>query len=291
MKIGKDDKSMSGSDRAKSPEEIMREMDEMLEKLGASPSVTPSQASPDQTPKKGGALKSVLNFFVKIEPEEGEEIPAEVAESLSIPSGSTPANTGNVTRGDTQKRPKVADLVAGEEQPTFTAPESTTEDLSNKSFEEIYQEAGIAQTECSVDELTKLLENPAVANQPLSVKIVAVNLALSAKGIGADVPIADAVRRDRALDAYQEMLAERAQNIEKSNSVKIEEITKETEEYLKRKQAEIEALRTEISEANRQSVDFSIRREVEEKRMFELISPFLEGKPNPVSVGKNRIEN
>ncbi|MGH9943977.1 MAG: hypothetical protein ACRD9R_16655, partial [Pyrinomonadaceae bacterium] len=68
-------------------------------------------------------------------------------------------------------------------------------------------------------------------------------------------------------------------------TTRIQELTREAEEYLKLKQAEMEALRGEIAEANRQSVDFALRRETEEKRLAELISPFLEGKPSPVSVG------
>jgi TRAP-type C4-dicarboxylate transport system substrate-binding protein len=112
-----------------------------------------------------------------------------------------------------------------------------------------------------------------------------VNLTLSAKGIGPDVPIADAVRRDRALDAYQQMLDKHANEAEQRSAAKIEQITKETEEYLKRKQAEIEALRAETADARRESIDFSVRREAEEKRLADLISPFLEGAPNPVTVG------
>ncbi len=123
------------------------------------------------------------------------------------------------------------------------------------------------------------------AYQPLNVKVVAVHLTLSAKGIGPDVPIADAVRRDRALDAYQQMLDQRAAGAEQRNAAMIQQITRDTEEFLKRKQAEIEALRGETSEAKRQSMDFSLRRETEEKRLAALISPFLEGVPNPVTVG------
>jgi hypothetical protein len=47
----------------------------------------------------------------------------------------------------------------------------------------------------------------------------------------------------------------------------------------------MDALKAEVAEAKKQSVEFAIRREIEEKRMADLITPFLEGKPNPVSVG------
>jgi hypothetical protein len=119
----------------------------------------------------------------------------------------------------------------------------------------------------------------------MNVKIIAVNLALSAKGISHEAPIADAVRRDRALDAYQLLLADLAHTAEQRNLAKIQQLTQETEEFLKRKQAEMETLRAEIAEAKRQAMDFSLRREAEEKRLANLISPFLEGKPNPVTVG------
>jgi hypothetical protein len=175
--------------------------------------------------------------------------------------------------------------VAGEPEPKIAPPKNNTADLSKTPFEAIYREAGLGDSPCSVDELATLLENPTVANQPLSVKVIAVNLALSAKGIAHDVPIADAVRRDRALDAFQSMLTDRARAAEQRNLEKIQQLTQETEEYLKRKQAEMDALRTEVAEAKRQAVDFSMRRETEEKRLANLITPFLEGKPNPVSVG------
>ena len=179
----------------------------------------------------------------------------------------------------------MADLVAGESAPRFKPPANAAGDLATRPFAQIYKEARLPDSPCSVDELGKLLENPMVAEQPLSVKVVAVNLTLSAKGIAPDVPIADAVRRDRVLDAYQRMLDQRAAAAEQRNATKVQEITQETEEYLKKKQAEIEALRAEITDAKRQSLDFSVRREAEEKRLADLISPFLEGGPNPVTVG------
>ncbi len=263
--------------RPKSTEDILREMESMSKGIGQS-----QEAASEEPARKegGGAFKSLLGFFVKVVPEE-EETPA------PRPTAPPPAQRAVPPP---RTGPRVADLVAGEPAPKFKASVSETGDLSQKPFEQIYREAGIANAECTIDELEKLIENPAVANQPMSVKIIAVNLALSSKGIGADVPIADAVRRDRALDAYQGMLDEKASQTEERNLEKIQRITIETEEYLKRRQAEVEALRAENSEAKRQSMDFSLRRETEEKRLANLISPFLEGKPNPVTVGSKSEE-
>ncbi len=260
--------------RPKSTEDILREMESMSKGIGHAEET----ASEAPAKKEGGALKSLLGFFVKVVPEE-EETPA--------PRPSAPSQRQSPSAQSAMPRtgPRVADLVAGEPAPKFKSTGAETGDLSQKPFEQIYREAGLASAPCTVDELETLMANPAVANQPMSVKIIAVNLALSSKGLGAEVPIADAVRRDRALDAFQSMLDEKAGQTEERNLTKIQQITLETEEYLKRRQAEVEALRAENSEAKRQSIDFSLRRETEEKRLANLISPFLEGKPNPVTVG------
>lgn len=261
--------------RPKSTEEILREMEAMSEGKGLSSSSAQSQ-------KGGGAFKSLMDFFVKVVPDE-EQAPPPPPPEFTKPQAQAPRNVPAPPRPQPQR---VADLVAGEPAPKFQAPTKQGEDLAQREFAQIYRDAGLANTPCSVDELATLLENPMIANQPLSVKIVAVNLTLSAKGIGIDVPIADAARRDRALDAYQSMLSERANQIEQRNAEKIQQITKEVEEYLKKKQADMEALRNEAMEGKRQSIDFSVRRESEEKRLADLISPFLEGKPNPVTLGE-----
>ncbi len=263
--------------KPKSTEEILREMEQMSQGVGSS-----------GEPKKagGGALKSLMDFFIKVEPDEEQTTPPPppqfTAQQQPSPRRAVPTGSLNVPR----QPQRVGDLVADEPLPTMKAPTvKQGEDLSQRDFGQIYKDASIGNSPCSVDELAHLMDNPAVANQPLSVKIIAVNLALSAKNVGIDAPIADAMRRDRALDAYQKMLSDRAGSVEQRNSEKVQQISKEVEEYLKRKQAEMEVLKTEVAEAKRQSIDFAVRREIEEKRLADLISPFLEGKPNPVTVG------
>ncbi len=246
----------------RSTEDILREME----------SVADSPA-PAKEKSSGGTLRSFLDFFVKVVPDEDEPVAADPTPRRE-PSSSASATPPT----------RVSDLVAHEPAPTFTAAPIDEADLSQKPFDEIYAEAGIGETACNVNELETLLNNPTIVNQPMSVKIVAVNLALSAKGVTIEAPVSDAVRRDRALDAYQKMLVERSRAIEQENLAKIQNVTKEIEEYLKGKQAEVDALRGEIAEAGRQSLDFSARREAEERRLANLVSPFLEGKPNPVTV-------
>lgn len=255
--------------KPKSTEDILREMEEI------SDNDTKAEAS-----SGGGALKSLLGFFVKVADE--EESPAPIRMPAPPPPSAPPSQAPRVG-------PRVGDLIANEPAPKLAQlpAKPAGVNLAEESFEEIYKAAGVPPSQCSVDELAKLLENPTIANQPMAVKVVAVNLTLSAKNLTAEEPIADALRRDRALDAYQAMLAERVVTTEQRNSAKIQQISQEVEEYLKRKQAEMDVLKAEVAEAKKQSVEFAIRREIEEKRLADLITPFLEGKPNPVTVGNS----
>lgn len=256
--------------KPKSTEDILREMEEMS---GHETKSEPSSGS--------GALKSLLGFFVKVADDEEDSAP------VKKPAPSQSTRVG----------PRVGDLIANEPAPKIVPPPDATMsnasnvNLAEEPFEEIYKAAGLPASPCGIDELAKLLENPTIANQPMAIKVVAVNLTLSAKNVTAEEPIADAMRRDRALDAYQAMLAERVVTIEQRNTAKIQQISQEVEEYLKRKQAEMDALKAEVAAVRKQSSEFAIRREIEEKRMADLITPFLEGKPNPITVGNSPDRN
>ncbi len=245
--------------RPKTTDEILSEMQ----------SVSGTESNEKSDSGAGGALKSLLGFFVKVAPGENEIPVVEKAPATPPPA----------------PRPRVSELVPPEPAPKFSPASSSN--LADKPFEEIYREASLPISPCSVDELANLLSNPTIAAQPLNIKVVAVSLTLSSKGLTLEAPVADAVRRDRILDAYQAMLADRVTATEQANAQRIENITKEVEEYLKEKQAEMDVLKAEIASSKKQSVEFSIRREVEEKRMADLISPFLEGKPSPVTVGND----
>lgn len=166
----------------------------------------------------GGALKSLLGFFVKVADDEAEATPIKRPAPLPVPSAPPPAGPRN----------RVGDLIANEPAPKIappTAPASANVNLADEPFEEIYKAAGLPASQCSVDDLAKLLENPMIANQPTNIKVVAVNLTLSAKNLTTEEPITDALRRDRALDAYQAMLAERVVTIEQRNAAKLQQIS------------------------------------------------------------------
>src|SRR5918999_802301 len=124
---------------ARSTEEILREMNELSQSIDSSLAGL-SGGAPERpdAPRRRGAMKSLLNFFVSVEPAEGEsgdEAAAPAAPGDAAPAASQPP------------RPRVADLVAGEKPPTFELPDAEAGgDLGAKSLEEIYAEAGLGDT-------------------------------------------------------------------------------------------------------------------------------------------------
>jgi len=168
--------------------------------------------------------------------------------------------------------------------PEFEVPD-TTDDLSKKPLAEIYAEANVPESACDIDEFAQILESPDIAKQPLNFKVMAVPFALKMKGVDISAPLSDAASRDAALDGYQLMLTKRAKQIREESETKIQEINTELERIFAEKQQEIENLKTQAADAERQNLDFVQIRNAEEKRMADLIAPFLGGQANPVTVG------
>ena len=134
-----------------------------------------------------------------------------------------------------------------------------------------------------------MLQDPTLKDQPLSTKALVVKMALKAQNVSLDVPVTDAITRDKALDAYQKMLNHRAAQTEANNTKLITQINDEVRQYLEQKNAEMDTLRTETAEMKRQTEAFASRRVQEEQRLSEIIVPLLDGQPNPVTTG-NKID-
>ena len=226
------------------------------------------QQRPSSARKESSFLSSIGGFFIsKVEDEHASTIDA-------------PPPTPNT----------VEDVSSAEPAPEFAAPENTTGDLSNTAFADVYSAAGIDESGFTVDKLAVLLEDPTLKDQPMTTKTLVLKMALKAQNVSPETPVADAARRDRALDAYQKMLNSRAADADASNMQQIQQINEEVKIYLEQKNAEIDALRTETQEMRRQADAFAQRRLAEEQRLAALVVPLLEGKPNPVSVGNQTDE-
>lgn len=245
-------------------EKLLREVDD-LTTAGNSPAQPNHQAETEEAPTAEKAsegssfLKTVGSFFISKVDEENQ-----VSEASSTPP--TP----------------LTEIAAQEPMPEF---ETTGDDMSGKEFTEIYAEAGVDESVFTVDKLHELLQDPNLKDQPISTKALVIKMALKAQNVAPDVPVNDAIKRDRALDAYQQMLNQRASATETENSNSIQQINEEVKKYLEQKNAEMDQLRTETAEMKRQAEAFASRRVQEEQRLAEIIVPLLDGQSNPVTTG------
>ena len=169
--------------------------------------------------------------------------------------------------------------------PEFDVPEDVSGDLSRKPLDEIYAEANVPDSPCDINEFETILQSPEIANQPLNYKVMAVPFALKMKGVDITAPLSDAAARDAALDGYQLMLTRRAKQVRAETEARILEIQAELEQIFAQKQQEMDDLKSQAADAERQNMEFAPIRMAEERRMASLIEPFLGNEANPVTVG------
>ena len=246
-------------------DKLLREVDSLTSSVPQTQETQQVEETEQQSESKKGSsfLDSVGSFFIsKVDDEEIQDT------DIPPPTPNTIADVSNSL-------------------PIKQFSDSGKDDFSSRTFADIYKEAGIDDSTFTVDKLAILLQDPSLKDQPLSTKTLVLKMALKAQNVEPTVPVTDAIQRDKSLDAFQKMLNTRAKSTETINSQAIQQINDEVKTYLEQKNAEMDKLRAEIQEIKRQSETFGGRRQVEERRLAEIIIPLLDGQPNPVSVGNN----
>ena len=164
------------------------------------------------------------------------------------------------------------------------APAESTGGIEIPDFETIYRSAGITDPAhgYSASKVQEILSSPEFA--PLENKAKAAALAGFLKmNPSGPVPLADviqdAVRRDQALDKFEEILRanidRRAGQIEQDNArlqAEIDELTRRNRELMEANRRTLEAEQEKLSV-------WKTRKKIEEHRLFEAIAPFVEENP------------
>jgi hypothetical protein len=243
--------------------------------------------------------------LVEMEPRPGDAgDPAGVDSATGSPTAS--ASSGPSAR---PKPPSVEDILASipktpprlDEKVLAPAPAprsgSGAESSGNESsdgmeipdFETIYRSAGITDPAhgYSASKVQEILSSPEFAPLESRAKAAALSGFLKMNPTG-PVPIADviqdAVRRDQALDKFEEILranlSRRAEQIESDNArlqAEIDELTRRNRELMEANRKTTEAEQEKLSL-------WLTRKRIEEHRLFEAIAPFVE--ENPISTDR-----
>jgi hypothetical protein len=159
--------------------------------------------------------------------------------------------------------------------------------FSVEDFGAVYEEAGIALPAhgYGVDKVAEMLQGKRLSSLSREVRATAVLAALEAAQVDVKDVIADAVKRDKALDAFEAAKERELQELRARNQTRVESLKAEMEGLLRKINVEIEKLKRESEEAGQAFERLQQRKRQEEGRMHDVVSHFIEGGDNPVSLG------
>ena len=156
-------------------------------------------------------------------------------------------------------------------------------------FDPVYEEAGIVVPAhgYGVIKVAEMLENKRLASLGREVKASAVLAALEAAGVSVKDIIADAVRRDGALDAFEAAKERELAELKAASEERIAAIRMEIETFLKEKNSEIEGLKKATEDASAAFGQLQIRKRREEDRLHDVVAHFVESMDNPVTTSRS----
>ena len=231
-------------------------------------------------------LKEVLSRMKIVELDADEVAAAAPVPALSAPAAKAPPAPGTVDINDllgTLPEPPAID-----ERKLAAASPGGDEggDGEIPDFPAIYKVAGVTDPPhgYSAYKVLEIFSSPGFATLDLRAKAAALTGFLNMNPSG-PVPITDivqdAVRRDQALDKFEEFLrgkqAARAQQVDKDNAqlqAEIDEVTRRNRETMEANRAALEAEQARLSR-------WLTLKRTEERKLFDAVNPFVE--KNPIS--------
>src|SRR5262245_3679776 len=211
--------------------------------------------------------KKWYNYFVSVDDPaaEGRAAP---------PAGSGPAQGKSAA----QSVAEIAASVAPE--PRFTKPVSDP-----ASFDEIYRAAEIPVSPqgYSILKISQMLESEHIRSLPSDVKRSSVLVALDAAGVNIKDVIEDAVRRDRALDAYERVQQRAVEELDAGKNKENAQIQGEIDRFVTEQRARIQANNDQVAREKQRFTGWRLKKQKEEKRISEKVGYFV--KENPLKRG------
>jgi hypothetical protein len=212
---------------------------------------------------------------------------------VEVEGSAAPARTGSPASREPARpappREAIGDILGSLEPPRIDPaklpPPAASAGGSVPSFEEIYKAAGITPPAhgYSAYKVLEIVSSPDLATLDAKAKAQAITGFLKMNPTG-PVPlrdiIQDAVRRDQALDRFEDFLRQ-----------KLQEKAHKAEQEGARLQAEIEAQekgKQAVEEETRRFGEWQARKRIEERKLYDAVAPFVEA--NPVSIGGERSE-
>lgn len=165
------------------------------------------------------------------------------------------------------------------------APEFKQPVANALSFDDIYDAAGI-QTPAhryTILKIADMLESEHIRGMAAPVKRSSILVALDAAGVKINDIIQDAVRRDRALDAFEALQARALDKLEAEKNKEVAQIQAEMDRYLAEQKARLEKSQQDVVREKERMRAWRDAKRREEQRIATAVSYFALDQPISVS--------
>ena len=175
-----------------------------------------------------------------------------------------------------QTPPQVADIVSGPDADVALDATAASPDLAA-----VYQSARIVQPAhgYTVLKVAEMLASEHLNALPPEVKRKSILVALDAAGVRVQEIVEDAVRRDRALDAYERALDKHLDDVRAQVAAENAQIEKEIEQRLAELRAKTAANGETVEREAREVAVWRARKHQEEERIAHAVSYFVSENP------------
>jgi DNA-binding transcriptional MerR regulator len=152
-------------------------------------------------------------------------------------------------------------------------------------FEEIYRAAEIPEPAhgYTITKIAEMLQSERIRSLPLEVKKSSVLLALDAAGVKIEQVVEDAVRRDRALDAFERVQQRAVDELEARKDKENQEIQADLDRLVQEHNARVQANKDAVAKEKERFYSWRLRKQKEEQKIADCVSPFVA--ENPITTG------
>jgi hypothetical protein len=213
--------------------------------------------------------KKWYNYFVTVDPPVAESAPQQTPQA---------AAAGPPSRSAAQT---IAEIAAAVKPPAaFSQPVANP-----ASFEQIYEagEVRVPAHGFTIFKIADMLKSEHIRSLPVEIKRSSVLLALDAAGVKLAEIIEDAVRRDRALDAFETVQQRALDQLEARKAEENKKLQQEADRVLNELRAKIQANNDEVAREQERMRTWRLQKQQEEKRIADAVAPFVS--ENPITTG------
>jgi hypothetical protein len=181
--------------------------------------------------------------------------------------------------------PNAAQTIAEIAASVNVAPKFEKPVANPSSFTEVYQAAEIPAPPggFTVFKVADMLKSDHIRTLPVEIKRSSVLLALDAAGVKLQDVIEDAVRRDKALDAFERVQQRALEKLEADKAGENKKLQQEADRVLNELRAKIQANNDQVAKERERMQGWLLQKQQEEQRIFDAVSPFVT--PNPITTG------